>query len=108
MMLVLTGRLPPVNRKERPLIGWYSARRRGDALFCEARDHVLIDGKESVGEEFPRIVVSRGDAVVQTALAEVLAEFCFDGICQRIRRVLGRPMPLIGKNDAVHVAAPDA
>ena len=53
-------------------------------------------------------MLPRGDARLQAALAQVIAEFCFDGFRQRARCVVDRPVPLIGEDDSVHVTAPDS
>ena len=92
--------------KRKLLAGWLGG--VGGVRFCKASDHVLIEGKEPPEYDLPRILFPRGDAGLQAAFAQVLAEFCFDGIRQGTWRVLARPVPLIRENDAVHVTAPDA
>ena len=54
--------------------------RHVNALSCEGGDHVFIERKESLEDDPPRIMFTRGDAGSQTTFTEVLAEFCLDGV----------------------------
>ena len=79
----------------------------GSSLFRKMRGHVLVNRKKPAKNIPPRIVFARGFAGLQAAGPQILAEFCLDGARQGIRRIFGRPMPLVGEDNTIHVTASD-